>query len=226
MASAAGAEDVPVAPELLTPPLGLVALLGRPDLHPAVREALRTEARPPMECLSGGELEDASRVLVARKRSRPPADPLAAAAALAAANPAAPSAGAPPARCPDRARSRADRGTPGRSSPVATASAAPAPAPSADALHPGCLKAGWLAKHRRLRPALALVFLDREDVEGDPNRWISLSTRPTRAPPRRRPTASSRWWWWTRTASPRRRAGRSRRPARRGATAREIDPRR
>ena len=39
------------------------------------------------------------------------------------------------------------------------------------------MKAGWLAKHRRLRPALALVFLDREDVEGDPNRWISLSTR-------------------------------------------------
>jgi tetratricopeptide (TPR) repeat protein len=37
------------------------------------------------------------------------------------------------------------------------------------------LKAGWLVKHRRHRPALALVFLDREDVEGDPNRWISLS---------------------------------------------------
>jgi hypothetical protein len=100
MASAAGAEDAPVAPELLTPPLGLVALLGRSDLHPAVREALRTEARPPLECLSGGELADASRVLVARKRSRPPADPLAAAAALAAANPAAPSAGDAPGSVP------------------------------------------------------------------------------------------------------------------------------
>ena len=42
MASAAGAEDAPVAPELLPPPLGLVALLGRSDLHPAVREALPT----------------------------------------------------------------------------------------------------------------------------------------------------------------------------------------
>jgi hypothetical protein len=179
MASAAGAEDVAVAPELLTPPLGLVALLGRPDLHPAVREALRTEARPPMECLSGGELEDASRVLVARKRSRPPADPLAAAAALAAANPAAPSAGDAPGSVPGFVPAPAPTaGPPVGLPPVATASApAPAPAPGADALHPGCLKAGWLAKHRRLRPALALVFLDREDVEGDPNRWISLSTR-------------------------------------------------
>ena len=29
-----------VAPELVTPPLGLVALLGRPELHPALREHL------------------------------------------------------------------------------------------------------------------------------------------------------------------------------------------
>lgn len=175
MASAAGAEDAPVAPELLTPPLGLVALLGRSDLHPAVREALRTEARPPLECLSGGELADASRVLVARKRSRPPADPLAAAAALAAANPAAPSAGDAPGSVPGFVPAPApSAGPPVGFPPVGTAEP-PTRAPVADALHPGCLKAGWLVKHRRHRPALALVFLDREDVEGDPNRWISLS---------------------------------------------------
>ena len=172
MASAVGAEDASVAPELLTPPLGLVALLGRPDLHPAVREALRTEARPPLECLSGGELADASRVLVARKRSRAHADPLAAAAALAAANPAAPSAGDTPGSVPGFVPASAPTAGP----PVGTAEL-PALAPGAGALHPGCLKAGWLVKHRRHRPALALVFLDREDVEGDPNRWISLSAR-------------------------------------------------
>ena len=175
MASAAGAEDAAVAPELLTPPLGLVALLGRSDLHPAVREALRTEARPPLECLSGGELADASRVLVARKRSRPPADPLAAAAALAAANPAVPSAGDVPGSVPGFVPAPApSAGPPVGFPPVGTAEP-PTQAPVADALHPGCLKAGWLVKHRRHRPALALVFLDREDVEGDPNRWISLS---------------------------------------------------
>ena len=177
MASAPGAEDAPVASELLTPPLGLVALLGRPDLHPAVREALRTEARPPMECLSGGELADASRVLVARKRSRPPADPLAAAAALAAANPAAPSAGEAPGSVPGFVPAPAPTAGPPVGLPPVGTSELPAPAPGADVLHPGCLKAGWLVKHRRHRPALALMFLDREDVEGDPNRWISLSAR-------------------------------------------------
>ena len=38
-----------VAPELMTPPLGLVALLGRPELHPALREHLRSQLRPPLE---------------------------------------------------------------------------------------------------------------------------------------------------------------------------------
>ena len=172
MASAAGAEDAPVAPELLTPPLGLVALLGRSDLHPAVREALRTEARPPLECLSGGELADASRVLVARKRSRPPADPLAAAAAPA--NRGALRRWRPRLGARVRAAPAPGAGPPVGFPPAGTAEP-PTQAPVADALHPGCLKAGWLVKHRRHRPALALVFLDREDVEGDPNRWISLS---------------------------------------------------
>ena len=71
--------------DLLTP-LGLVALLGRADLHPAVREALRSDVRPPLECLSSGDLADASRVIGVRKRSAPP-NPAAAAAALAAVNP-------------------------------------------------------------------------------------------------------------------------------------------
>ena len=121
-------------------------------------------------------------MLVARKRSRPPADPLAAAGALAAANPERTSAGDAPGSVPIRARSRADRGTPGRSSPgrdrVGAGAGARARRGRA-APRAMSLKAGWLAKHRRLRPALALVFLDRADVEGDPNRRISLSTQPT-----------------------------------------------
>jgi hypothetical protein len=72
MASSTGLDDPPVDTELLTPPLGLVALLGRSDLHPAVREALRNESRPPMECVSVNELVDAPKVLIPRKRSRPP----------------------------------------------------------------------------------------------------------------------------------------------------------
>ena len=71
-AAGGGAASSPlVAEELLTPPLGLVALLGRADLHPAIREHLRTELRPPLECCSAGavvgggcdDLADASRVI-------------------------------------------------------------------------------------------------------------------------------------------------------------------
>ena len=39
--------------DMRTPPLGLVALLGMPDLHPAVREHLRSELRPPLNCVVG-----------------------------------------------------------------------------------------------------------------------------------------------------------------------------
>jgi len=94
-----GAGESPlVSEELQSPPLGLVALLGLPDLHPAVRDHLRTELRPPLECCAGphpnnhqhgaGDLaEQASRVVGVRSRNRvaagAPTEP-AASAALAA----------------------------------------------------------------------------------------------------------------------------------------------
>ena len=140
--------------DLLTPPLGLVALLGRADLHPAVREALRSDVRPPLECLSSGDLADASRVIGARKRSAPP-NPAAAAAALAAVNP-------PRALPTDGAAS-----TPEPSS---------APTPD-DFASRAFVKSGWLAKHRQRRPAVALAFVPHESVEGDPNAWMALSAQ-------------------------------------------------
>lgn len=140
--------------DLLTPPLGLVALLGRADLHPAVREALRSDVRPPLECLSSGDLADASRVIGARKRSAPP-NPAAAAAALAAVNPLAalPTDGA-----------------------ASTPEPSSAPTPD-DFASRAFVKSGWLAKHRQRRPAVALAFVPHESVEGDPNAWMALSAQ-------------------------------------------------
>ena len=140
--------------DLLTPPLGLVALLGRSDLHPAVREALRSDVRPPLECLSSGDLADASRVIGARKRSAPP-NPAAAAAALAAVNPLAalPTDGA-----------------------ASTPEPSSAPTPD-DVASRAFVKSGWLAKHRQRRPAVALAFVPHESVEGDPNAWMALSAQ-------------------------------------------------
>lgn len=173
--ASAGADDTPVAAELLTPPLGLVALLGRPDLHPAIRDVLRNEARPPMECLSAGELTDAPSVLIPRKRSRPPADPLAAAAALAAVNPAASVAGGVPGVVPGIIVST---NTNGMATPGGTTGTTPnQPQPTQLAHSIGHLKRGWLGKHRRMRPALALLFIDRTDVEGDPNQWMALGVK-------------------------------------------------
>ena len=64
-----------VAPELMTPPLGLVALLGRPELHPALREHLRSQLRPPLESVGVGDLAEATSVLTRRKRNGPSAAP-------------------------------------------------------------------------------------------------------------------------------------------------------
>ena len=64
-----------VAPELMTPPLGLVALLGRPELHPALREHLRSQLRPPLESVGVGDLAEATSVLTRRKRNEPSAVP-------------------------------------------------------------------------------------------------------------------------------------------------------
>ena len=64
-----------VAPELVTPPLGLVALLGRPELHPALREHLRSQLRPPLESVGVGDLAEATSVLTRRKRNGPSAAP-------------------------------------------------------------------------------------------------------------------------------------------------------
>ena len=183
MASSTGLDDPPVDTELLTPPLGLVALLGRSDLHPAVREALRNESRPPMECVSVNELVDAPKVLIPRKRSRPPTDPVAAAAALASGNPAGyvTSAGdgvgvsASGMQTTDVPSPNANFGATqfGPAPPVTANTGANTPS---NPTNP-CLKRGWLAKHRRNRPALAVVFIDRGDVEGDPNAWISVGDK-------------------------------------------------
>mmetsp|Transcript_19263 Transcript_19263/g.48141 ORF Transcript_19263/g.48141 Transcript_19263/m.48141 type:complete len:149 (+) Transcript_19263:3599-4045(+) len=82
-----------VAEELRTPPLGLVALLGRSDLHPAVGEHLRSELRPPLNSVGTGDVSQASRVIGVRSRHRiaagAPSDPNAAAALAAAAAAAA-----------------------------------------------------------------------------------------------------------------------------------------
>ena len=39
------------------------------------------------------------------------------------------------------------------------------------------LRADWTRKHRERRPAVALAFLPHEEVEGDPNAWVSLTRR-------------------------------------------------
>lgn len=57
-----------VAEELRTPPVGLVALLGRADLHPAVSAHLHTEAN--LATVGVGAWEDAPRVIAVRARNR------------------------------------------------------------------------------------------------------------------------------------------------------------
>ena len=134
-----------VAEELKTPPLGLVALLGRSDLHPAVGEHLRSELRPPLNAMGSGDLAAAPRVIGVRRRNAVsagvPPDP-AAAAALAQLQPQAP--------------------------PIDGAVAVQGGIG-------GILRVGWLAKHRQRRPAVALAFLPYEDVAGDPNAWMALT---------------------------------------------------
>ena len=41
----------------------------------------------------------------------------------------------------------------------------------------GLLRADWTRKHRERRPAVALAFLPHEEVEGDPNAWVTLTRR-------------------------------------------------
>ena len=150
-----------VAPELVTPPLGLVALLGRPELHPALREHLRSQLRPPLESVGVGDLAEATSVLTRRKRNGPSAAP-----PQAPANPLIPPVvpvGLGPAQTP------AQGATDG--------SGTSNPSDGTDAPRRGVLRADWTRKHRERRPAVALAFLPHEEVEGDPNAWVSLTRR-------------------------------------------------
>ena len=61
----------------------------------------------------------------------------------------------------------ADRAFPAKAAAGAGSGAAPGPGPAAT----GILRAGWFAKHRQHRPAVALVLLGWEDVAGDPGAW-------------------------------------------------------
>ena len=51
------------------------------------------------------------------------------------------------------------------------------PSDGTDAPRRGMLRADWTRKHRERRPAVALAFLPHEEVEGDPNAWVSLTRR-------------------------------------------------
>ncbi len=49
-------------PELVTPPLALVALLGCPELHSTVGEFLRSQHRPPINSIGLADPQSASRL--------------------------------------------------------------------------------------------------------------------------------------------------------------------
>jgi len=54
-------------PELTTPPLPLVALLGRSDMHASIREFLRSQQKPPVNTISAADPAHASRLFPERK---------------------------------------------------------------------------------------------------------------------------------------------------------------
>ena len=152
-----------VAPELMTPPLGLVALLGRPELHPALREHLRSQLRPPLESVGVGDLAEATSVLTRRKRNGPSAAP-----------PPAPTNPLIPPVVPlsqAQVPTQAPGATDGSGSPVISADG------TEGSSRQGLLRADWTRKHRERRPAVALAFLPHEEVEGDPNAWVTLTRR-------------------------------------------------
>ena len=152
-----------VAPELMTPPLGLVALLGRPELHPALREHLRSQLRPPLESVGVGDLAEATSVLTRRKRNGPSAAP-----PPAPTNPLIPPV-VPLAQA--QVPTQAPGATDGSGSPVISADG------TDRSSRQGLLRADWTRKHRERRPAVALAFLPHEEVEGDPNAWVTLTRR-------------------------------------------------
>ncbi|DBA90115.1 TPA: hypothetical protein ACH3X1_003431 [Trebouxia sp. C0004] len=67
-------------PELVTPPLALVALLGCPELHSTVGEFLRSQHRPPINSIGLADPQSASRLFGERKSTvtshTPPVDVL------------------------------------------------------------------------------------------------------------------------------------------------------
>ena len=56
--------------EVVTPPLALVALLGRPDLHPAAGEFLRSRHKPPINSIGVAEPASAARLFGEAARAR------------------------------------------------------------------------------------------------------------------------------------------------------------
>ena len=155
-------------PEIATPPLALVALLGDPQYTSPVAEYLRSAHRPPCNIVSAS-------------------DPLAGAAELF---------GRPRPGEGEREEEEEEggeeeeeggeeeeEGGTARSASPATSSSPPAPS--------GIFKAGWFAKHRQRVPAVAALFLRRTDVTGGPSAWAGVmqavdvvrASRSTPSPP-------------------------------------------
>ena len=121
--------------ELTSPPVPLVALIGAPELLPAIADYLRTQHLPSLHCLGLTAAHSAAGSFGERRGGGDRRQAATAEPSWLHSIPAA-------ARTPRIAGAR---------------KAAPATGPPQ-----GILKAGWLRKHRNQRPAVAALLVDRE----------------------------------------------------------------
>ena len=148
------------AEDLLAPPRASVALLGFPDLHPAVGECLRARANLEPKSFVGADLAaEATRAL-------PPAPPAPAPAAPPAPAPAADPLGAVAAAVVPAATAAAADGAGGESD-----RRDPPPPPPLDEILPAVWLGDVLA-----RPSVACALVPHESAEGDPSSWAALSS--------------------------------------------------
>lgn len=135
--------------ELTSPPVPLVALVGKPELHLSIGDFLRTQNVPRVHSIGIQDAHSAAGTFGEGRRLPlpPPLPP-----------------GAATSGC--RQRSHGLLAHPcgmmrAGFKKVASSSSPPA----------GILKAGWLRKHRTARPAVAAVLVDREAGESETGRW-------------------------------------------------------